>query len=197
MIQVIAVSRAIILSDFIRGGRLKTTAVTLAVILGAGTLLLAGGQAQDARLQARLKQLFPAATAFSPKAGDPPHYKAFSGPANAQTVVGYAFWTTEMVPLERGYDGPIVMLVGLDAKGALAGVIVTDHHEPYGNFSVDRPEFAAQFKGKDIRDAFKVGGDVDAVSRATITVTSATRAIKNSARRVARQFLTAPAPAAR
>jgi NosR/NirI family nitrous oxide reductase transcriptional regulator len=165
------------------------------LILGAGTLLLAGGQASDARLQARLKQLFPAATAFSPKAGDPPHYKAFSGPANAQALLGYAFWTTELVPLERGYDGPIVILVGMDTKGLLAGVVVTDHHEPYGSFSVEPPEFAAQFKGKDIRDAFKVGGDIDAVSRASITMTSATRAIKNSARRMARQFLTAP-PAA-
>ena len=106
------------------------------MILGSGTLILAGGQAQDARLQARLKQLCPAATAFSPKAGEPPHYKAFVGPPNAQTLVGYAFWTTELVPLERGYDGPIVMLVGLDTKGILSGVIVTDHHEPYGNFSV-------------------------------------------------------------
>jgi NosR/NirI family transcriptional regulator, nitrous oxide reductase regulator len=162
------------------------------LILGAGSLIVAGGQSSDARLQARLKQLFPAATAFSPKGGDPPHYKAFSGSANAQTLLGYAFWTTELVPLERGYDGPIVMLVGLDTKGLLAGVIVTDHHEPYGDFSVDRPEFAAQFKGKDIRDAFKVGGDVDAVSRATISITSATRAVKNSARRIARRYLTAP-----
>jgi len=98
----------------------------------------------------------------------------------------------ELMPLARGYDGPIVMLVGLDTKGILAGVIVTDHHEPYGSFSVEPPEFAAQFKGKDIRDAFKVGGDIDAVSRATISVTSATRAIKNSSRRIARQYLTAP-----
>jgi transcriptional regulator of nitric oxide reductase len=189
-------SRAIIPSVYAEEAHLKTIALALALVLGAGTLMLAGGQAPDARLQARLKQLFPAATAFSPKGGDPPHYKAFSGPANAQTLLGYAFWTTELMPLERGYDGPIVMLVGLDAKGTLAGVIVTDHHEPYGSFSVDRPEFAAQFKGKDIRDAFKVGGDIDAVSRATISITSATRAIKNSSRRIARQYLAAPgAPA--
>jgi hypothetical protein len=74
----------------------------------------------------------------------------------------------------------------------LTGVIVVEHHEPYGNFSVEPPEFAAQFKNKSIRDQFKVGVDVDAVSRATITITSATRAIRNSARRVARQLLTPP-----
>jgi NosR/NirI family nitrous oxide reductase transcriptional regulator len=108
-------------------------------------------------------------------------------------MLGYAFWTTEIEPLERGYDGPIKMLVGLDTSGVLTGVVVVDHHEPYGSFSVEPPEFAAQFKGKSIRDPFKVGGDVDAVSRATITITSATRAIRNSARRVARQLITPPA----
>ena len=80
----------------------------------------------------------------------------------------------------------------MDTKGVLTGVIVADHNEPYGDFSVDPPEFAAQFKGKSIRDPFRVGSDVDAVSRATITVTSAARAIRNSARRIATQLLAPP-----
>ena len=80
----------------------------------------------------------------------------------------------------------------MDTKGILTGIIVTDHHEPYGNFSIDPPQFAAQFKGKNIRDPFKVGADIDAVSRASISITSASRAIRNSARRMARQFLTPP-----
>ena len=142
----------------------------------------------DPKLQGNLKRLFPAATAFSPKAGDPPHFKAFNG----QALLGLAFWTTELEPFERAYDGPIKILVGMDTKGLLTGVIVTEHHEPYGDFSVDRPEFAAQFKGKNIRDAFKVGVDIDAVSRATISVTSASRAVRNSSRRVARQLLAPP-----
>jgi electron transport complex protein RnfG len=104
-------------------------------------------------------------------------------------VVGLAFWTTDLDPLERGYDGPIKILVGLDMRGTITGVIVADHHEPYGYFSVDPPEFAIQFKGKSVRDPFKVGGDIDAVSRATLTVTSATRAIRNGARRVATALL--------
>ena len=37
-----------------------------------------------------------------------------------------------------------------------------------------------------------VGADIDAVSRATITITSAARAVRNSARRVARQLLPPP-----
>ena len=152
------------------------------------TVIVAQGQAIDGKLQAQLKQLFPSAQSFSPKGGEPPHFKAMAG---GQTV-GYAFWTTELQPLERAYDGPIRILVGMDTKGVLAGIIVVQHNEPYGDFSIDPPSFPAQFKGKDIRDPFKVGGDIDAVSRATITVTSATRAVRNSARRIARTFLTPP-----
>ena len=101
-----------------------------------------------------------------------------------------AFWTTELAPLERGYDGPIKMLVGMDTRGILTGLVVVEHHEPYGYFSVDLPKFSAQFKGKDIRDRFRVGADIDAVTTATLTVRSAARAARNSARRVARQLLT-------
>ncbi len=166
------------------------------MLVAANVVLIAGGQtAPDAKQVARLKQLFPAATAFSPKDGDPPHYTAL-GPAAAgkQPVLGYAFYTTDLVPLERGYGGPIVMLVGLDLKGLMTGLIVVDHHEPYGDFSIERPEFARQFKGKDVRDAFKLGEDIDAVSRATITMSSATRAIRGSVRRAARMLLTGAPP---
>jgi NosR/NirI family nitrous oxide reductase transcriptional regulator len=108
-------------------------------------------------------------------------------------LLGLSFWTTEIEPLERGYDGPIKILVGMDTKGVLTGVVVAAHNEPYGDFSVDLPEFAAQFKGKSIRDPFRVGADIAAVSRATITITSAARAIRISARRMATQLLAPPA----
>jgi len=54
------------------------------------------------------------------------------------------------------------------------------------------PEFPKQFEGKSVRDPFKVGQDVDAISRATISVTSASRAIRNSSRKIARAYLAPP-----
>jgi transcriptional regulator of nitric oxide reductase len=170
-------------------GFLNRSVIVIALLAGSITLVTAGGQAA---VEPRLKQLFPAATAFSPKEGDPPHFKAYGGSGGAKAVIGYAFWTTEVSPLERGYGGPIAMLVGVDAKGVMAGVVMGEHHEPYGDFSIDRPQFAATFKGKDVRDPFRLGEDIDAVSRATITMSSAVRAIRNSARRVARQFIAPP-----
>ena len=158
-------------------------------LVAVGMLMPADARQQDARLQAQLRQLFPAAASFSPKRGEPPHFTALDG---RQLITGYAFWTTELEPLELGYDGPIKILVGMDPKGVLTGIVVAEHNEPYGNFSIDLPQFSAQFRGKSIRDPFRVGGDIHAVSRATMTVSSAARAVRNSARRVARQLLAPP-----
>jgi len=164
------------------------------MLLGAGLMLAA--QAPNELLDKRLRKLFPTASSFGPKGGSPPHYKAFTpNPSGGEpAIVGYAFLTTDLEPLESGYDGPIQMLVGINPKGVLAGIIVTAHREPYGYFSVDPPEFAAQFANKDVRDPFKVGQDIEAISRATITINSATRAIRNSARRFARAMLAPPPP---
>jgi len=159
--------------------------VVLPFALGQATL--------DKTLEGQLRKVFPGATTFSPKQSSPlPHYIAYTGNPGSQTVAGYVFWTTELEPLERGYDGPIKILVGMDTKALLTGILVTDHHEPYGYFSVDVPAFAQQFKGKDIRDPFKVGSDVAAVSRASISINSSSRAIRNGSRRVARAFLAPP-----
>jgi len=179
---------------------MKTLFSRLAALALCLALLAVGASGQgsnDAELTGRLKKLFPNAATFSAKTGNPAHYKAFgpaAGGGKEGELVGLAYWTTDIEPLERGFDGPIKMLVGLNLKGEITGVIVTDHREPYGYFSVDLPEFPKQFEGKTIRDAFKVGADVDAISRATISVTSASRAIRNSSRKIARAYLAPSAP---
>ena len=158
-------------------------------------LIVAGAQTlREDPVEVLLAEIFPDAASFSDKTGDPPHFKAYSVASGAtdDDVIGYAYWTTELDPLERGYDGPIKMFVGMEPDGRLRGIILTEHREPYGDFSVEPPRFAAQFVEKDIRDRFRVGEDIDAVSRATITVRSASRAVRNSSRRIARAYLAPP-----
>jgi transcriptional regulator of nitric oxide reductase len=141
---------------------------------------------------AELKRLFPNAAAFSALTGEPLHFTAYGADpktAPSAPTLGVAFWTTDLVPQEHGYHGPIHILVGMDMTGTLTGVVVTYDSEPYGYFSVEPPKFAMQFKGKKVTDPFRVGGDVDAVSRASISIGSAARAIRDSARMVAKQLL--------
>lgn len=141
---------------------------------------------------AHLKKLFPQAAAFSKLEGTPLHFKAYDvDPKTSPSAkpIGYAFWTTDLVPNERGYHAAIHLLVGLNLQGIITGVALDYDSEPYGYFSIQPPEFVAQFTGKSVRAPFRLGEDVDAVSRATITMSSAVRAIRDSSRAMARQFL--------
>jgi transcriptional regulator of nitric oxide reductase len=160
---------------------------TVAIVVVTAQRIITNPQAE-----AHLKRLFPTAAAFSPLGGTPLHFKVYGVDPKtnpAAPVVGLAFWTTDLVPREQGYHGPIHVLVGMDMTGILTGVVVDYDSEPYGYFSVQPPAFAAQFKGKSIRDPFRVGDDINAVSRASLTIGSATRAIRDSSRAMAKAFL--------
>jgi len=165
--------------------------VCLVVVWHIGLGLVDAQRIPTNSADAKLTTVFPWATAFSMHGGEPLHYKAYAvAPATpVAKPIGFVFWTTDLVPNERGYHGAIHILVGLDTAGVITGVVVDWNAEPYGHFSVDPAKFAAQFKGKSVRDRFAVGTDVDAVSGASITIQSATRAIRDSSRMMAKLFL--------
>jgi transcriptional regulator of nitric oxide reductase len=144
------------------------------------------------RPEGHFKTLFPNAGGFSSFGGTPLHWKVYGvDPKStpAAPPIGYIFWTTDLVPNERAYHGPIHMLVGMDTHGILQGVIVDYNSEPYGYFSIDPPEFVARLKGKSVRDRFVVGQDIQAVSRASITMNGAARALRDASRTMAKTFL--------
>jgi transcriptional regulator of nitric oxide reductase len=173
---------------------LKRVLALAAALLATSAMLVAAERIfTNPKPDAALKKLFPNAVAFSPLQGVPLHFTAYAAdPAKTPNAepLGFAFWTTDLVPNEHGYHGAIHILVGMTTAGILTGVVVDYHSEPYGYFSVEPKEFAAQFTNKSVRDAFRVGGDVDAVSRASLTINSASRAIRDSSRMVARALLT-------
>ncbi|MCZ6769567.1 MAG: FMN-binding protein, partial [Acidobacteria bacterium] len=90
---------------------------------------------------------------------------------------------------ERGYEGPINIAVGINMQGVITQIKVVAHREPYGYFSVDRAKFAEQFRGKSLRDRFRMGRDIDAVTRATMSIGSASRSIRKGARQIFKQYL--------
>jgi len=141
----------------------------------------------------KLKRLFPRAVAFAPRGEvDPLHFKVYAVDPNSPGAkpIGYAFWTTDLVPEQLGYHGHIHMLIGMDTTGSLTGVIVDWNTEPYADISIEKPEFPKMFVGKSILDKFVAGEDVDIMSRATITVRAAAREIRDASRMVAKAVLT-------
>lgn len=173
---------------------MKQCAAFLVSILAGGVIVSAAVRIfTNPRPDAHLKMLFPNAAAFSPLMGTPLHFTAYATDPKktpAADPAGFAFWTTDLVPDEHGYHGPIHILVGMNMSGIITGVVVDYDSEPYGYFSVEPKEFAAQFTNKSIRDPFRVGGDVDAISRASLSINSAARAIRDGSRLMARALLT-------
>ena len=148
-----------------------------------------------------LRSVMPAADSFSEKRGQPPVFRAFGEDPESgeRTLLGYVFLTSDLPPEERGYSGPIEVLVGVDLQGTLTGVRVTRYRESiqsiYGDF-LRIPGFQEQFAGKHIADPFRVYRDVAGISRATITVAAMSRGIRNAARRVVQAYPLRPEVAA-
>ncbi len=105
----------------------RQSAVDVAAMLGPPVILaaLVAGlffytqgiiqSALDQRERRDLADVFPDATRFSDTTGDPPHVKAFGEPTGSgeAALLGFVFYTREVEPLERGYKGPINILIGI------------------------------------------------------------------------------------
>ena len=172
----------------------SATAVVLLVLVGT-----VWGSAQSRRWRATddipryeryLREALPEADSFRFIDRGTPHYRGYRTGANGEkTLVGLGFFTVDFTPDVRGYKGEIWMLIGMNPGGTLIDISMVYHSEPFGYFSIDLPEFLAQFRGKSVLAPMTVGDDIDAISRATLTNNAAVRSIRDSARRMAREFL--------
>ena len=141
-----------------------------------------------------MHEVFPGADGFSPKEGQPPVYRALrENPENRELeTIGYLFETPDMPPEEIGYSAPVDILVGMDLRGTITGLKILHYIESYksirGDF-INSEYFPNQFEDKNIVEGFRIGRDVDGISRATITSWAVSRGIRNAARRVAEAYL--------
>jgi Na+-translocating ferredoxin:NAD+ oxidoreductase RnfG subunit len=117
---------------------------------------------------------------FSEKKGVPPHFETETGLV--------AFNTYDVVPSIRGYAAPIKLLLALSPEGMIEGVKILEHRETknYVHFMESR-EYLNQFVGKSVHDPFEIDRDIDAISRATVSVEALSNTIRESSRRVASQ----------
>lgn len=142
----------------------------------------------------RLESVFPGADRFSRKSGDPPVYRAYrvDPDTGEETLLGFAFLTEDLPPEREGYSAPIRTLVGMDLEGVLTGIRVMSYRESLrgsrGDF-LGRPGVQGQFRGKSVRDPFRVRQDVRNVTGATITTRALALGVRNAARRVAAAYL--------
>ena len=183
------------LIGFQRRLRLKRLGVIIVLVGSVGMVTLTAQRIfTNPRPEPYFKTLFPKAAAFSPLER---HAAPLQGlrrrpqdQSQRRRPIGFIFWTTDVVPREYGYHGPIHLLVGMDMTGIITGVVMDYNSEPYGYFSVDPPKFVEQFKGKSVRDPF-AWARTSPPSRARRSASaSATRAIRDSARRWRETFLT-------
>jgi ferredoxin/Na+-translocating ferredoxin:NAD+ oxidoreductase RnfG subunit len=162
----------------------------LALTTSCWALAALGQSAQISEEQ--LTAVLPQAERFSTKQGEPPVYIGYASSAEDAEIVGYAFETTDFEPQEIGYSAPIEVLVGIDLEGELAGIEILFYRESYksirGDF-LNSERFPNQFAGKSVSEGFRVGRDIDGVSRATISSWAVSRGIRNSAREVASAYL--------
>ena len=168
---------------------------SLAAMLAAlGVVALAADRIfTNPKVEPHLRALFPKAAAFSPLEGTPLHFKAYAAdPKTTPEPAAARLRVLDHRPGARRSTAITARSTSWSAWTSPASCrasCVDYDSEPYGYFSVQPPEFAAQFTGKSVRAPFKVGADVAAVSRATITISSATRAIRDSSRAMAKAFL--------
>ena len=97
----------------------------------------------------------------------------------SRNIVGYAVTATT----NEGYGGDIVFLIGLDANGKINTYKVMQHSETPGlGDNITTQDFKNQFEGKNSENfTFKVskdGGDVQAITAATISSRAACDALR-------------------
>ena len=94
------------------------------------------------------------------------------GDAMVQAVykAGDAGYVVEVKPA-TSFSGNLIIMVGVDNTGACSGISITSTGETSGlGSNASKPDFQAQFVGKtgEVK-VTKDGGDIDALTGATIT----------------------------
>ena len=173
-----------------------------AVLLGL--LLLAtmpGVRADTGADLPQMRALFPAADRVDESAGDPPARAVY---ANGE-LIGYAFFTADMVRIPAYSGSPIDILVGIGTDGRIAGARIVRHEEPIlaaGISEARLAEFVDQYRGKPATGRMVVGAaregyaEVDAISGATISVMVINASIARAVRMVAESRGIRPSEAA-
>jgi NosR/NirI family nitrous oxide reductase transcriptional regulator len=138
----------------------------------------------------QVRGFFPDADRFGALEGEPPAAPMYRG----DTLLGYAYLTTDVVRIPAYSGKPINTLVGFDLNGRITGIEIVQHEEPIlviGITNERLQRFARQYVGKSVFDRISIGGTragyvtIDAISGATITMMVENASVMQSVRKVA------------
>ncbi len=146
------------------------------------------------------KDVFPGATAFSLRLGQPPYVEAYGAPdaSGKPALLGYVMLSTDITDTPAYSGKPVVTLIGMDRNGRYVGVKVLKHSEPILLLGIPESalvKFNDQYLGKSVKDQIEVGPSrpdenvlgLDAISGATVTVVAQNQVMQLAGSAVARQ----------
>jgi NosR/NirI family nitrous oxide reductase transcriptional regulator len=149
----------------------------------------------DLCAEAPCSEVLPAATAFSKRKGAPSYVEGYALEQGKQRLVGYVFLSTDVVDIPAYSGKPVVTLIGMDTKGVISGVRILKHSEPIllaGIPETVLTKFVRQYFGKPGDAKLELGlgrdgGDLDAISGATVTAIAENQTIAQSAYEIGKQ----------
>ena len=174
----------------------------LLLLLVLACFPLATYGALDDEKQTLIQELFPKATDIRDRLPDYPVYPVYQ----LQELIGYAYESRDISPLQGFAGKPVSMLIGLDSRGRFTGIRILNHHEPvflHGLGEEPLFEFIDQYEGRSLTEQIIIDtsgsrsgkspdGNVvhfDGVSKATVSVLIINDTVLSSALKVARKKL--------
>lgn len=132
------------------------------------------------RRKSAVKAVMPASVEKIESSGD-----VFVGRDASGVVSGYAAEGVDA----GGYGGDIKLMVGFgaDRKSVVRYITLFAAETPGLGMKLNSPEFSGQFSGKDGSSlkVSKEGGEIEAITAATITSSAVCRAVENAQKKVA------------
>lgn len=131
-------------------------------------------------------------TRFEPALNAPPAWAAYRTEGGTERLVGYV-----ALGSAPGYAGPVMTRAIISPEGRLLEAQVVANSETPGYIrAVLNSDFLKRFRSKKLSDAFAVGTDMDAVTRATISSQAIAEGVRQSAHALGRSKfgLTIPEP---
>lgn len=143
-------------------------------------------------------EVFPGASHFSERKGQPPYVEAYDREGADGTRLGYVMLSTDITDTPAYSGKPVVTLIGMDNTGKYVGIKVLKHSEPILLLGIPESaliNFNNQYLGRFASDLIEVGPSrpdeniigVDAISGATVTVIAQNQVVQMSGAAVARQ----------